>query len=117
MCKRKRASQHRLPFLQFLASALSQILQKIFRRTFVEAGEDLCQVFIAKMIGDGFTQHLPEICCHREIAAFIELFRLKAGPVPIHSAAFNRTTQNKHHVGMAVVCTAISILSCCAPKL
>jgi hypothetical protein len=40
----------------------------------------------------------------------IKMFLLQTGPATVHSAAFYRSAQNKHHIGVAVVRAAISIL-------
>src|SRR5579859_2416783 len=106
-----------LPFVRYIPAELPQILKEVFRSALIEAGKDTRQVFIAEMICHGFTQHLPEIRSDGQVASFVKLFWLKTRPASVHSAAFYRPAQNKHHVGMAVVCAAISIFPCCTAKL
>ena len=69
------------------------------------------------MVGNCLAQDSAEIGGEREIAAFVELRRVKARPAPIDAAAAYRAAENKHHVSVSVIGAAIAIFPCCPAKL
>src|SRR5581483_4176380 len=103
-------------FLLFADSPTPDI-QKISWITLVKAREHASQLLIAKMIGHSFTQHLAEIRGDGQIAPFIKLSLLQAGPAAVNLAAFHRPAQDKHYVGVAMVGAAIAVLPRRAPEL
>src|SRR6476646_144730 len=98
------------------SASSTQKSQKILRRVLLKSGENRREIFVAQMVGHGLTQHLAEVRRHCKIASFIELLGLKTGPAPVNPAALDRAAQNKHHVGVAVVCAAIAIFPRRPPK-
>src|ERR1700722_18135529 len=68
------------------AAPLGQIPQK-FPCLIVEAGKDCRQVLVAHVSRDGFTYHLAEVGGQRQVAAFVELRLVEAGPAAIDAAS------------------------------
>src|ERR1039458_9247474 len=66
---------------------LSQILQELSRLV-VEAGEYLIQRCASQMLVHRFSEDLAEVCGHGQVAAFVELGLIEAGPASINLAAF-----------------------------
>src|SRR5579875_1643335 len=58
----------------------------------------------------GFAEDLPEVSGDGKVAALVELFLLHSWPFAIDAAALDRASQNKHDVGVAVVCAAGTVL-------
>ena len=52
---------------------LPKILQEALRRRLIKTGEDLLQFFVAEVVVHSFTEYLPEIRSHGQVAPFVEL--------------------------------------------
>src|SRR5215471_10824357 len=76
----------------------------------VVAREHIGYSHAAHVLRYQLAQYIAEIGSHLEIAPLIELFPLKTGPFAINSAALDAAAECKHHVRMAVVGAARSIL-------
>ena len=69
------------------------------------------------MAGDGFSNYLAEVRRQSEVAAFVELRLVEAGPAAVHLAALHRAAENEHHIGVAVVGAAVAVFARGASEL
>src|SRR5215469_16875893 len=63
------------------------------------------------MPGDGFADYAAEVGGEREIASFVKLRLIEAGPLAVDFPALHGASHDEHHVGVAVVSAAIAVLS------
>src|SRR5450755_67797 len=97
-------------------SASSQISQEGLRRI-IEAGKDAGQIRVAEVARNGLAQYAPEIGGEREIASFVELRGVEAGPAPVNPAATHRSAKDEHDIGMPMVGAAIAVFTGRASEL
>ncbi len=95
---------------------LAQVTQE-FPWLVIVTRKDFCQVFIAHVAGDGFSDDLAEVGGQRQVAAFVELRLIEARPASVDPAAFYRATKNEHYVGVTVVGAAVAVFARGAAKL
>src|ERR1700733_2667549 len=62
-------------------------------------------------------QHCPVVSCYWQIATFVQLSILKAGPVTMHLAACYITAQQPHSISVSMVGPPIAILGDCSTEL
>ena len=74
------------------------------------AGEDEFEVVGADGFGDNFAEDLAEVGGDGEVAAFVELLVVQAGPAAVDFAAFDLAAEDEHGVGVAVVGAAGAVL-------
>jgi len=65
---------------------------------------------------DGFADHAAEVGGEREVAAFVKLRLVEAGPLSVDFAALDRASHDKHDIGVAVVGATIAVLACGATE-
>ena len=75
------------------------------------AWEDGVQILIAEMAIDDFAEHAAEIGGQREVASFVELFGRQVRASVHKLGPFHRTADHEHHVGVAMVGSAIAVLA------
>ncbi len=95
---------------------LAEIAQE-FSRLILEARKDCREVFVSHVASDGLANHVPEVRGQGQVTAFIELGLIEAGPAAVDFAAFHRTAQDEHHVGVAVVGAAVAVFARGAAEL
>ena len=61
-----------------------------FARVVVEAGEDGFEILAPQVALDDFAQHVAKVGGKSQIAPFIEVTRVEAGPTSVDFAAFDR---------------------------
>ena len=81
------------------------------------AGEDDFEVSGAESLADHFAEDLAEVGGEGQIAAFVELVVVEAGPAAIDLAAFHVAAENKHRVGVTVVSAAGAVFAGGAAEL
>ena len=64
----------------------------------------------AQVLGNHLAQHGTKIRSEREVAAFVELLGLQAGPLAIDLATLNRPAHHEHAIRVAVVGPAVAVL-------
>ena len=72
---------------------------------------------LAPRVRDHFAEHLAEIRGDRQVAAFVELLVVEAGPAAVDLAALHVAAEHKHGVGVAVVGAAGAVLARGAAEL
>src|ERR1700722_557200 len=63
------------------------------------------------MTVDGFADYLAKVGGEGQIAAFVELGLVQTGPSSVDFSALDWTSQNEHHVGVAMVGAAIAVFA------
>lgn len=63
------------------------------------------------MAGDELAENGAEVGGDGEVAALVKLVGAKPGPLAVDAAPCNAAAEGEHHVGMAMVGTAVAILS------
>ena len=63
------------------------------------------------MTVDGFANYLAEVGGEGEVSALVELRLVQTGPSSVDFSALDWTSQNEHHVGVAVVGAAIAVFA------
>src|SRR5271169_6692875 len=63
-----------------------------------------------------FAEHLPKVRSQRQIAPLIKLRLIKPRPTPVDLATFYGTTQDEHHISVAMISAAVAVLPCRAPE-
>src|SRR5687767_8744082 len=58
---------------------------------------------LPQMTADELAQDVTEVRRHREIATFVELLGLEAGPLAVELAAAHAAAEHHHHVAVAMV--------------
>src|SRR6266436_3125170 len=86
-----------------------------FAGMIVEAGEDVLEVGDADVFAQNFPEDGAEVRGEREVAAFIELVIVQAGPFAVNLAALYVAAHEEHAVRVAVVRAAIAVFLCLAP--
>jgi len=69
------------------------------------------------VFGQDFTDDGAEIRGEREVAAFVELVIVQAGPFAVNLPALHIAAHHEHTIGVAVVGAAIAIFLGGAPEL
>src|SRR5580698_11253647 len=69
------------------------------------------------MTRDSFANDLAEVCGEGQVAAFVELRLIEAGPASVDFPAFDRATEHEHDVGVTVVGAAIAVFAGGAAEL
>lgn len=75
----------------------------------VEAGEDGLKVGNADVLGQDFADDGTEIRGEREVAAFVELMIIQAGPFAVDLSAFDVAAHDEHAIGVAMVGATIPV--------
>src|SRR5215467_9771598 len=99
-----RASQRKNP-----DSNLDQTRE--FARVVVKTGEDGLQVGDANVLGENFAENRAKIRGEREIAPFVELMVVQAGPFAIDLPAAHVSTHHEHAICVAVVRAAVAVFA------
>src|ERR1035438_1930049 len=94
----------------------SQILQEL-AWLIVEARKHGVQMCVAEMARDRFAQQAAKVGGEHQIAAFVELGWIEAGPASVNSSAAHRAAEDEHHIGVAVIGTAIAVFARRASEL
>ena len=81
---------------------LSQQIHKLPRLP-LESRKHRLQIPIPQIPRHNFAKHQPEVRRHCQIAAFVQLRRVKPQSAPTHSAALHRPAEDEHYIGVAVV--------------
>src|SRR3954462_4620061 len=79
-----------------------------------EAGEDSGQLTVAHVPAKAFAEHGTEVGGDFEIAAFIKVSRVEAGPASVDFAAFHGAAEDEHYISVSVICAAAAVLTGCA---
>src|SRR6266849_5772649 len=87
-----------------------------FAGVVVEAGENGLEVGNADVFGQDFADHRAKVRCQREVASFVELMIVQAGPFAVNLAALYIAAHEEHAIGVAVVGAAIAVFLCSAPE-
>src|SRR5215472_276737 len=87
----------------------TDVSQKLLRRV-VKSRENGAQMRVAEMKCNRLAYDATKIGGERQIAAFIELYRVEPRPSAIDTSTAHRTAKNEHHVSMAVIGAAITVL-------
>src|SRR5207302_10543292 len=77
----------------------------------VVTGENLGEILVAQVPRYGFADYLAEVGGQGEVAAFIELRLIEAGPAAVDFASLDRAAQDEPHVSVAVVGAAIAVFA------
>ena len=83
----------------------------------IETREYQVQIGVAEVARHRFAKHTTKVDAKGEIASFVELRRVKAGPPSVNPTAVHGAAYDKHDIGVAVVGSPISILTGGASKL
>ncbi len=68
------------------------------------------------MLVQDFADHRAEVRGEREVASFVELMIVQAGPFAVNLAALYIAAHEEHAIGVAVVGAAIAVFLCSAPE-
>src|SRR5712692_9229345 len=69
----------------------------------VGSGEYSVELFHADVLSENFAEHGAEIRREREVAAFVELVIVQAGPLAVNLAALHAAAHDEHAIRVAVV--------------
>src|SRR5438876_6007225 len=80
-----------------------------FVRVVIEAGENRLQVGDADVLGQNFAENGTKVRREREVAVFVELMIVQAGPFAVDRASFHVAAHHEHAIGVAVIGAAIPV--------
>src|SRR5260370_40877591 len=94
-CRQTRQAARGRPSMGEL-SRLRADQPKEFGAVIVEAGENGLQIFHADVLGENFSDDGAEVRGKREVAAFVELVIVQAGPFAVDLAALHVAAHDEH---------------------